>query len=65
MKIFYISPHYDDAVGSCGARISKDKVENDVSLITIFSEVKKPFSEYANMLHTYCNNFKANNRRIK
>lgn len=53
MKIFYISPHYDDAVGSCGARMSRDKMENEVNLITVFSEVKKPFSEYANMLHAY------------
>lgn len=55
MKIFYISPHYDDAVGSCGARMSRDKMENEVNLITVFSEVKKPFSEYANMLHAYWN----------
>jgi N-acetylglucosaminylphosphatidylinositol deacetylase family protein len=55
MKIFYISPHYDDAVGSCGARMSREKMENEVSLITVFSEVKKPFSEYANMLHAYWN----------
>ena len=55
MKIFYISPHYDDAVGSCGARMSREKMGNEVSLITVFSEVKKPFSEYANMLHAYWN----------
>ena len=55
MKIFYISPHYDDAVGSCGARMSRDKMENEVNLITVFSEIKKPFSEYANMLHAYWN----------
>ena len=53
MKIFYVSPHYDDAVGSCGARISKDNLNNEVSLITVFSEVKEPFSTYANMLHDY------------
>ncbi len=53
MKIFYISPHYDDAVGSCGARMCKDNLNNEVSLITVFSEVKKPFSDYANMLHDY------------
>lgn len=55
MKILYISPHYDDAVGSCGARMSRDRIENEVSLITVFSEVKKPFSGYANMLHEYWN----------
>ena len=55
MRIFYVSPHFDDAVGSCGARISRDSMENEVSLITVFSEVKKPFSKYANELHEYWN----------
>lgn len=54
MKAYYISPHFDDAIGSCGGRIHSDLVNGtDVYLITIFSKVTGPFSDYAILLHNY------------
>ena len=54
MDILYISPHYDDAIISCGGKIYSDVKEgHNVSVVTIFSEVKGPFSDYAKSLHSY------------
>ncbi len=54
MKIYYISPHFDDAIGSCGGKIHNDIINgNVVYLVTIFSKVSAPFSDYANSLHDY------------
>ena len=54
MKVYYISPHFDDAIGSCGGKIHSDIINgNDVYLVTIFSKVTAPFSDYANSLHDY------------
>ncbi len=56
MKILYVSPHYDDAIISCGGKIYSDSIGNNgVSIVTIFSAVKGPFSEYAKKLHAYWN----------
>ena len=56
MKIYYISPHFDDAIGSCGGKINNDRVNgNDVYVVTIFSRVTAPFSDYAKSLHDYWN----------
>lgn len=56
MKIFYISPHFDDAIGSCGGKIYQDILnKNDVAIITIFSKTKTPYSDYAKSLHEYWN----------
>ena len=54
MKVYYISPHFDDAIGSCGGRIHSDLINgNNVYLVTIFSKVTAPFSDYASSLHNY------------
>lgn len=54
MEIYYISPHFDDAIGSCGGKIDSDiKNRNYVYVVTIFSKVTAPFSDYANSLHAY------------
>ncbi|MDO5568562.1 MAG: PIG-L family deacetylase [bacterium] len=54
MKTYYVSPHYDDAIGSCGGKIYFDFLSNISStIITVFSEVEEPFSEYAKKLHDY------------
>lgn len=54
MKVYYISPHFDDAIGSCGGKIHSDLINgNNVYLVTIFSKVTAPFSDYASSLHNY------------
>lgn len=54
MKVYYISPHFDDAIGSCGGKIHSDIINgDDVYLVTIFSKVTAPFSDYASSLHDY------------
>lgn len=54
MSVYYISPHYDDAIGSCGGKIYLDFLaQQNPNIITIFAEVKAPFSDYANDLHEY------------
>lgn len=56
MKLFYISPHFDDVIASCGGKIYQDYLnEDDVTIITIFSKAKTPYSNYAKSLHKYWN----------
>lgn len=56
MPAYYISPHYDDAIGSCGGKIYMDYLNNEnPTIITIFSKAKEPFSNYAKDLHSYWN----------
>lgn len=54
MAVYYISPHFDDAIGSCGGKIYLDYLaQKNPHIITIFGEVKEPFSKYATDLHKY------------
>lgn len=56
MRSFYISPHFDDGIGSCGGIIHRDvKSGETVFLVTVFSGVKEPFSTLAIDLHNYWN----------
>lgn len=54
MSLYYVSPHYDDAIGSCGGKIYMDYLNKKKPIIiTVFSDVAAPFSNYADELHKY------------
>jgi LmbE family N-acetylglucosaminyl deacetylase len=48
-EIFFISPHLDDAILSCGALIYSLKEQNNINIISIFTKplVKKKYSKEA------------------
>lgn len=46
--IYIISPHFDDAIGSCGGMISKYRDSEEITIVTVFTkEAKQPLSEFA------------------
>lgn len=46
--IYIISPHFDDAIGSCGGMISKCKGNEKITIVTVFTkEPITPLSEFA------------------
>ncbi len=51
-KKLIISPHYDDAVGSCAGMIIEDKNEVQYTIMTIFSQILyNKCSDFAKYLH--------------
>jgi len=48
-KLFFISPHLDDVILSCGALIYSLKKQNDINIISIFTKplIKKKYSKEA------------------
>lgn len=57
MKYIFLSPHFDDAIGSCGGFISRLKnLNNEVLIVTCFAQpISGPFSNFANELHNMWN----------
>jgi len=53
MAYVFLSPHFDDAVGSCGGTIARLAARSeDVGILTIFGgEGEEPFSPFAQTLH--------------
>ena len=53
MKHFFISPHFDDAIGSCGATIRQLRTRGEHVIVhTVFAGVPSPpFSQFADELH--------------
>lgn len=46
--IYIISPHFDDAIGSCGGMISKCKDYEKITIVTVFTkEPVTPLSKFA------------------
>ena len=57
MKHIFLSPHFDDAIGSCGGLINRLVTRGDeVTVITVFAHIiKNDFSDFAKELNNLWN----------